>query len=79
MLLVHGAPKLVWAATARLSHFGHLIHPEAGNVRVFGSGYPWAGENGAFGTFNEAAFRRMLEKIAGRPGKRVGPRRKGAV
>lgn len=69
MLLVSGATKTVERYKAD-PHLGRLLTPANGN-RVEGlieSGLPWAADNAAFTRFDEPAYRRMLDRIAGRPG-----------
>lgn len=68
-MLVSGATRTVERYTTD-PHLGRLLTPVNGN-RVEGlieCGLPWAADNAAFTRFDEAAYTRMLDRIAGRPG-----------
>lgn len=44
---------------------GNLLVPRAGNDPAAFAGKTWGADNGAFGGFDEGAFCRMLDRIAG--------------
>lgn len=69
LLLVSGATKTV-ARLAGDPHLGVLLTPTAGNRVDFAldQGLPWAADNAAFSGFNEKKFKKMLNRIAGKPG-----------
>lgn len=64
--------------TASQSQIERFAHPNIGRLvqprcfttlgRTAERGFPWAADNDAFGTFDEPAFVRMLDAIAGIPG-----------
>lgn len=64
LILVHRAPASLeeWRHPA----LGILSSPDRWYRDV--DGWPWAADNGAFSGFDESAYRRMLDGIAGLPG-----------
>lgn len=67
--MVSGATKTVerYKANPRL---GRLLTPANRNSieRLVQSGLAWAADNAAFSNFNEDRYRRMLDRIEGKPG-----------
>jgi hypothetical protein len=68
LLLVSGETRSV-RARKDSKRLGHLLTPKNGNSidALLATGLPVACDNSAFGTFDEAAFRRMLGKVRGKP------------
>lgn len=71
IVLVSGSTKTVRQIhDQHRNHLGILLTPKNRNSikAVLKLGLPWAVDNGAFAGFDEIAFRRLLGKVAGKPG-----------
>ncbi len=67
LLITKAVPTLLRVRSANL---GRLVTPRHySNVAgMVAAGMPWAGDNDAYSGFDEAAFRTMLDALAGQPG-----------
>lgn len=66
MILLHTASHDTQAAWSH-PHGGRLVVPRdcARVEETHAAGIPWAADNSAFGDFDEPAFRRMIDRLAG--------------
>lgn len=70
ILLVSGSTRTVARlATVWPASLGHMLTPANRNSpeALLATGLPWCADNGCFGGLDEAAYRRMLRRVAGLP------------